>query len=166
MPRFARLAYYSTSSPFCQGVLQKFFQLFSRLFRAALNFGGNARLLYHISFHLSRGFPKVFSTFFSWYFVSPSFAVSRSLTACCLVDSLHIIALHPPFVKWFLQSFCGLGALAVWHNSKRNHLCTLNNESFFLHGFPLTSRLEYGIIQKNGNFLYPAATILSVFSSI
>ena len=51
-------------SPFVKR-FSKSFSIFFKIFSLALAFRwGSARVLYHISFRLSRGFSKVFSTFF------------------------------------------------------------------------------------------------------
>ena len=103
VPRFAQPDYYITSFPICQGVFQKFFKNF---FQPLFSRSGSARVLYHILSRLSRGFSKVFSTFFVIFF-------GAVLRGACLVDSLHIIALSPPFVNSFFESFFGLEKEAV-----------------------------------------------------
>ena len=107
VPCFAQPEHYITSFPICQGVFQKFFKNF---FQPLFSRSGSARVLYHILSRLSRGFSKVFSTFFVILFE----AVSRGRP---LVDSLHIIALSFSFVNRFLQSFLGLELRADSHKS-------------------------------------------------
>ena len=109
MPCFAQPCYYTTTVSVCQGVFQKFFQLFSCLFPSR---SGSARTVYHILSRLSRGFSKVFSTFFAVPFRSVS---SRCPLGHPLLDSLHIIALSFPFVNRFLQSFFTLVKVAGLH---------------------------------------------------
>ena len=122
VPRFAQPDYYITSFPICQGVFQKFFKNF---FQPLSSRSGSARVLYHILSRLSRGFSKVFSTFFVIFFE----AVSRGRL---LVDSLHIIALSFPFVNRFLQSFLSLELRAGLHKQRASHLCNLPNTCQFL----------------------------------
>ena len=165
MPRFARLAYYSTSFSFCQGVLQKFFQLFSRLFRAALNFGGSARLLYHISFHLSRGFSKVFSTFFVIFCLAAVHGVP-------LVDSLlscrqpAYYSTSPSVCQVVFTKFLRFGIVGSLTQFKAQSFMHFKQWIFFSAWFSLDKPPRIWYNSKNGNFLYPVATILSVFSSI
>ena len=122
VPRFAQPDYYITSFPICQGVFQKFFKNF---FQPLSSRSGSARVLYHILSRLSRGFSKVFSTFFVIFFE----AVSRGRP---LVDSLHIIALSFPFVNRFLQSFLSLELRAGLHKQRASQLCNLPNTCQFL----------------------------------
>ena len=107
--------YYTTFFSVCQGVFQKFFEVFfeasfqplirlpdfprSGIF-CSLVLG--ARLLYHFSFRLSRGFPKVFSDFFLIRFleVFPAFGrIGFFLSA--LFECLHSIPLFSPLVNPF-----------------------------------------------------------------
>ena len=79
---------------FVKRFLKSFSTFFQELFSTVFPRCGSARLLYHTASRLSRGFSKVFSTFFVIFFGAVSQGVS-------LADSLHIIALLPPFVKRF-----------------------------------------------------------------
>ena len=158
-PRFARPVYYITFRFVCQGVFQKFFQLFSWLSAARLSlrlFGGSAwhyitfsrlcqevfqkffqlfswysvrrarfsasqiglRIISHLLDFVKRFF-KSFFNFFLWYSVLLQHPVARSeclVDSRRLVDSSHIIALPPPFVKGVFKTFCSLELLALWHN--------------------------------------------------
>ena len=87
-PRFARPVYYITSVLICQGVFEKFFKNFSWFFRTKPQpLGGSARLLYHIFLILSRGFSKVFSTFFVIFFGKLLFRSARLLYHIFLILS-------------------------------------------------------------------------------
>ena len=98
--------YYTTFFSVCQGVFQKFFEVFSELHfslwfdsptsQEAVSFCSlvlGARLLYHFSFRLSRGFPKVFSDFFSSVFWKP-FLLSVGLDFSWVLFSSACIVYH------------------------------------------------------------------------
>ena len=78
---FMRLIYYITSPCVCQGVLQKFFKFFLKLFRFAVPWLRLAAtfILYHIFKRLSSGFDKVFKSFFkaAW--------LAAALDATCIL---------------------------------------------------------------------------------
>ena len=126
---------------FSKSFLKNFSFPFEPLFLGYPYSRRSARLLYHIQTTLSRGFAKVFSTFL-WFF-----------SRCCplgtcapLVDSLHIIALHSPFVKRFFPSFSTLESIAFCHKYVVVLLCI---STAFLGSFsqiPLTSPLRHDII--------------------
>ena len=68
-PRFARPVYYITFRFVCQGVFQKFFQLFSRLFRSVpLAFRRKCPTIISHLFSFVKRFFKSFSTFFRDFF--------------------------------------------------------------------------------------------------
>ncbi|MBQ3507932.1 MAG: hypothetical protein IJA91_05210, partial [Clostridia bacterium] len=96
--------------------VKRFFEISFGNFSLPFSVGGSALTLYHSLPSLSRGFSKVFSTFLQY-------SASPSLHGYPLLDSLHIIALHPPFVKCFLSSFSGLAVWAILHNYIRLVLC-------------------------------------------
>ena len=80
------LDYYITSLFICQEVFEKFFKNFCDFFEI-LCFRKATRLLYHISFHLSRGFPKVFFNFFC------------DFSSCCFpTRRIHTAAFFAPLV--------------------------------------------------------------------
>ena len=118
------------SFPFVNRFLKSFLRNFSQPFAS----GGSARLLYHTLSLLSRGFSKVFSTFFVIFFE----AVSRGRP---LVDSLHIIALSFPFVKHFLTSFSGLAQKARLYKTSIRLLCKLHSLLVLRPKFPPSIRL-------------------------
>ena len=102
LPRFARPCYYSTSGSLCQEVFENFFWKFS----AAFCLGRKCLDIISHSLPFVKRFFKSFFNFFRDILcaVFLSFSAARRP----LVDSLHIIALHSPFVKHFLTSFSGL----------------------------------------------------------
>ena len=74
LPSFGQPDYYITTVSICQEVFQNFFQVFFVLFFPR---SGCARIVYHTLPRLSRGFSKVFSTFFA-----VSFRCRLSLPFC------------------------------------------------------------------------------------
>ena len=98
----------SHSFPFVNRFSKSFLRNFSQPFAS----GGSARLLYHTLSLLSRGFSKVFSTFFAIF----RLAVLQPAFCDPLFHSLHIIALSFSFVKHFLTSFLSLEDWAFPHN--------------------------------------------------
>ena len=136
---------------FVKGFLKSFLKFFSSSFRNLSPARRKCLTLYHISFRLSRGFSKVFSTFFVIFcrdilsccspdslihpaVLSPA-RVRSSLTARCLVDSLHIIALSFSFVKGVFISFFGLDVRALIHKST-DVLCAYCTKSSLSSFFP------------------------------
>ena len=121
VPCFAQPEYYITSVCFCQGVFQNFFKFFSAFFKPFSSNSFSERMwctLYHIRFTLSSTFSKVFQLF-SWFLVR-CFRCGLPLR-----DSLHIIALHPPFVNPFLTSFFTLELQATMHKQRASRLYNL-----------------------------------------
>ena len=144
--RFARPVYYITSVSVCQGVFEKFFENFFKFFSHPL---ANPAEVFDIISHLFpfvKRFFKSFSTFFVIFcpavfellihpaVLSPAH-VRSSLTACCLVDSLHIIALSFSFVKGFFISFFGLEVRALIYKSI-DVLCAYCTKSPLFSFFP------------------------------
>ena len=113
---------------FVKGFFKSFLSFFQELFSTFSYHSParrrSARVLYHILLRLSRGFSKVFSTFFVILFRGCPRGVF-------LVDSLHIIALLPPFVNRFFESFFGLGSSLVCHKNVVAVLCILSNVRHF-----------------------------------
>ena len=106
------------------------------IFSGSFAFRKATRLVYHISFHLSRGFPKVFQLFSIFV---------RGLPDCCpslfrgaLVQCPHIIALLPPIVKGFFSTFFTLVLWALCHNFVAAELCMLHTQAAILGGFQKT----------------------------
>ena len=103
VPRFARPVYYITFRFICQGVFQKFFQLFSWLSVTRLSlrlFGGS--VWHYITF--SRFCQEVFQKFFqpfSWYPVRRAWLSASQI-------GLRIISHLLDFVKRFFKSFFNL----------------------------------------------------------
>ena len=99
-PRFARPVYYITFASICQGVFEKFFKkFFVDLSNRFLNSScGSARLLYHIFLILSRGFSKVFSTFFVIFLGRSSFQKRPTIIS-------HLLDFVKRFLKSFLKTF-------------------------------------------------------------
>ena len=107
--------YYTTFFSVCQGVFQKFFEVFfeasfnlcfdSRTSQEAVSFCSlvlGARLLYHFSFRLSRGFPKVFFGFFLIRFLEAFPAFGRiGFLLSALPECLHSIPLFSLLVNPF-----------------------------------------------------------------
>ena len=86
--------------------VKRFLKSFSKIFvifSGSFAFRKATRLVYHISFHLSRGFSKVFQLFS--IFVRGLSDRCPSLFRGALVQCSHIIALLPPIVKGFFSTF-------------------------------------------------------------
>ena len=152
--RFARPVYYITSVLVCQGVFKKFFEIFFKFFSQPLASPAEVFDIISHLFPFVKRFFKSFLTFFVIFcrdilsccspdslihpaVLSPA-RVRSSLTACCLVDSLHIIALSFSFVKGVFISFFTLEFLAFCHKF---------GVAFFVqnyHMFPLHIRKAHG----------------------
>ena len=128
------------SFPFVNRFLKSFFRNFSQPFAS----GGSARLLYHTLSLLSRGFSKVFSTFFAIF----RLAVLQPAFCAPLFHSLHIIALSFSFVKHFLTSFSGLAQKARLYKTPTKLLCKLHSLLVLRPKFPPSIRLYRKVIRR------------------
>ena len=103
------------------------------VFSGSFAFRKATRLVYHISFHLSRGFSKVFQLFS--IFVRGLSDCRPSLFRGALVQCSHIIALLPPIVKGFFSTFFTLVLWALCHNFVAAELCMLHMLAALFGGF-------------------------------
>ena len=126
VPRFAQPDYYITSFSVCQGVFQKFFKFFQKLFSTAFQPERKCLSIIPHPLVFVKRFFKSFSTFFKVFF-----ARRRSRSSLLSSDS-HIIALSFPFVNRFLQSFLSLELRAGLHKQRASRLCNLPNKCQFL----------------------------------
>ena len=118
-PRFARPDYYTTLSPVCQEVFEKFFKFFSKSFQPLLPSGEEVPEYYITSLFVCQEVFQKFFQLFSWFLF---LGCPRGYP---LVDSLHIIALLFPFVNRFLQSFLSLELWAGLYKDRASRLCNL-----------------------------------------
>ena len=100
-----------------------FFRLFFKPFSLTPCRADVKHIISH-SVHFVKYLFKSFFNFFRDFLCAVSLAVARSVTAQ-LFHSLHIIALHPPFVNSFFESFCGLAEEAVLYKNRAWLLCTM-----------------------------------------